>query len=83
MAMYKRGRWQRMSRISTTTFIPFGGRRKQSFKAVAKKNFEKLWEKKPKEKNTCHNQDLREIEFNTLYQNALHLTTLFTGMHCI
>ena len=37
-----------------------------------------------------HNQDLREIykgqrilEFITFYHNALHLTTLFTTMHCI
>ena len=36
-----------------------------------------------------HNQDLREIykggrilEFITFYQNVLHLTTLFTRMHC-
>ena len=38
-----------------------------------------------------HNQDLKEIyikgrrilEFITFYHNALHLTTLFTTMHCI
>ena len=37
-----------------------------------------------------HNQDFREIykgrrilEFITFYHNALHLTTLFTTMHCI
>ena len=37
-----------------------------------------------------HNQDLREIykgrrilKFITFYHNALHLTTLFTTMHCI
>ena len=37
-----------------------------------------------------HNQDLKEIykvgrirEFSTFYHNALHLTTLFTTMHCI
>ena len=37
-----------------------------------------------------HNQDLKEIykgrripEFITFYYNALHLTTLFTIMHCI
>ena len=37
-----------------------------------------------------HNQDLRKIykgrrilEFLTFYHNALHLTTLFTTMHCI
>ena len=37
-----------------------------------------------------HNQDLKEIykgrrilEFTTFYHNALHLTTLFTTMHCI
>ena len=37
-----------------------------------------------------HNQDLREIykgrrilEFITFYHNALHLTTLFTTIHCI
>ena len=37
-----------------------------------------------------HNQDLKEIhkergilEFITFYLNALHLTTLFTTMHCI
>ena len=37
-----------------------------------------------------YNQDLRDIykgrrilEFITFYQNALHLTTFFTRMHCI
>ena len=37
-----------------------------------------------------HNQDLKEIykgrrilEFITFYHNALHLTTVFTTMHCI
>ena len=37
-----------------------------------------------------HNQDLKEIykgrrilDFITFYHNALHLTTLFTTMHCI
>ena len=37
-----------------------------------------------------HNQDLKEIykgqsilKFITFYHNALHLTTLFTIMHCI
>ena len=37
-----------------------------------------------------HNQDVKEIykgrrilEFITFYHNALHLTTLFTTMHCI
>ena len=37
-----------------------------------------------------HNQDLKEIykgqrilEFITFYHNALHLTTLFTTMHCV
>ena len=37
-----------------------------------------------------HNQDLKEIykkrrilEFITFYHNTLHLTTLFTTMHCI